>query len=185
MFKRGTPDQSALPIAFGGLIAMAVSIGIGRFVYTPILPPMMATLGLSKTASGLVASANFAGYLLGALGATRRALPGPRGVWLPGALVLSAVTTAAMGMTGSLTGFMVLRFLGGIASALALILSSALVLDRLAALGRPGLAALHFAGVGTGITVSAGLVAAQIATGGTWASMWLWSGALTLLGAIV
>jgi predicted MFS family arabinose efflux permease len=184
MFKRGTPDQSALPIAFGGLIAMAVGIGIGRFVYTPILPPMMATLGLSKTASGLIASANFAGYLLGALGTTRAALPEPRGLWLPGALVLSAVTTAAMGVTVSVPGFMVLRFLGGIASALALILSSALVLDRLEELHRPGLGALHFAGVGVGITISAAFVAIQLAAGGSWASMWLTSGAVAFLGAV-
>jgi predicted MFS family arabinose efflux permease len=185
MFKRPTPDRSALSIALGGLIAMAVGIGIGRFVYTPILPPMMAALGLSKTASGLIASANFAGYLIGALGATRTALPGPRGIWLPGALVLSAVTTAAMGLTVSVPIFILLRFLGGIASALALILSSALVLERLAELRRPALGALHFAGVGIGITVSAALVATARAGGGNWASMWLASGAAALLGALL
>jgi predicted MFS family arabinose efflux permease len=175
---------SPVAIALGGLIAMAVGIGIGRFVFTPILPPMMAALGLSKSASGLIASANFAGYLAGALAATRASLPGPRRAWLPGALVLSAVTTAAMGVVGSLAGFMVLRFLGGVASALVLILSSALVLDQLAALRRPGLSALHFAGVGIGIALSASVVAVQLASGAGWAAMWLASGAVSLLGAV-
>jgi len=164
---------------------MAVGIGIGRFVYTPILPPMLAALGLSKASAGLIASANFAGYLIGALGAARATLPGSRRVWLLGALLASAATTAAMGLGASVAGFLVLRFAGGVASALALILASALVLDRLAAAGRPGLMALHFAGVGCGIGVSAALVAVQLEVGGSWAAMWWTSGAVSLLGVLV
>src|SRR5580704_17735741 len=89
--------RSPVSIAFGGMAAVAVGIGIGRFVYTPILPPMIAALGLSKSAAGLIASANFAGYLVGALGATSAALPGSRRTWLLCALVLSAMTTGLMG----------------------------------------------------------------------------------------
>src|SRR5271165_4032652 len=162
--------SSPLPVALGGLIAMAIGIGIGRFVYTPILPPMLAALGLSKASAGLIASANFAGYLAGALGAMRATMPGSRRTWLLGALLASAATTAAMGLTTSFAAFLVLRFLGGVASALALILASALVLDRLAEAGRPGLMALHFAGVGVGIAVSAALVAALLRGGGDWAA---------------
>ncbi len=163
---------------------MAVGIGVGRFVYTPILAPMMADLGLSKSTSGLIASANFLGYLTGALGASRATLPGSRRVWLLGSLLLSAATTAAMGLTLSVPIFMILRFAGGVASALVLILASALVLDRLAEARRPGLAALHFAGVGVGITVSAVLVAAFLATHAGWSAMWLGSGAVSLAGAL-
>ena len=177
------PSRSPVLIAFGGLIAMAVGIGIGRFVYTPILPPMLAALGLSKTAAGFIASANFAGYLVGALGASRAALPGSRRGWLVGALIASGVTTAAMGFCGSVAGFMLLRFMGGVASALVLILASALVLDRLAQAQRPGLASLHFAGVGLGITLSAAIVAALLAGGLSWDRMWQACGGLSLIGA--
>lgn len=178
-----TSDRSAVSIALGGLIAMAVGIGVGRFVYTPILPSMMVEFGLSKFVAGLIASANFVGYLAGALAATRATLPGPARAWLPGALAISAVTTAAMGATDSVPAFIALRFAGGVASALALILASALVLDRLARVGRPGLAALHFSGVGLGIAVSAALVATQLATGSDAGAMWRACGAVSLLGA--
>jgi MFS family permease len=166
------------------MIAMAVGIGIGRFVYTPILPSMLSALGLSKSAAGLIASANFAGYLAGALFATRATLPGSRRTWLLGALIVSAGTTLAMGLTYAVAAFVTLRFIGGTASALALILASALVLDRLADAGRAGLSALHFAGVGVGITVSAVLVAQLLASGASWTVMWQASGAISILGTI-
>jgi predicted MFS family arabinose efflux permease len=181
------PDLSHRPpvlIALGGLIAMAIGIGIGRFVYTPILPPMMAALGFGNFVSGLIASANFAGYLAGALLLSLAPLPGPTRPWLPAALLVSAATTAGMGLTESVPVFIALRFAGGMASALALILSSALVLERLAASRRGGLVALHFSGVGIGIAISAGLVASQLAAGMDWAAMWLACGALSLLGAL-
>ena len=66
-----------------GLMALGVAIGIGRFVYTPILPLMVETLGWSRSAAGLVASANFAGYLAGELFAAGK-LPGSRRGWLFG-----------------------------------------------------------------------------------------------------
>src|SRR5580700_3544496 len=113
MIRLNTANPSPIPVALGGLIAMAVGIGIGRFVYTPILPPMLVTLGLSKSTAGLIASANFVGYLAGALGATKATLPGSHRAGLLGALSAGAVTTAAMGLTPSTAGFLILRFVGG------------------------------------------------------------------------
>jgi len=63
-------------------------------------------------------------------------------------LVASAVSTAAMGLTSALTMFALIRFAGGIASALVLVYGSTVVLERLGAAGRSDLAARHFAGVG-------------------------------------
>jgi predicted MFS family arabinose efflux permease len=179
-----SPDRHAFAAALGGLIAIAAAIGVGRFVYTPILPPMMEALGLSKSEAGLIASANFLGYLLGALAAALPTLPGSRRSWLFGSLAISALTTAAMGLTESLPAFLVLRFAGGAASAFVLIIASTIVLEYLAEAGRGSLSALHFAGVGTGIAVSAVLVAGMLQAGQTWKALWLASGLLSLAAMI-
>jgi predicted MFS family arabinose efflux permease len=174
-------NKTPLTLAIGGLLAMAAGIGVGRFVYTPILPPMVEALHLSKSEAGLIASANFVGYLLGAIVATLP-LPGSRRAWLLGALAVNAAGLAAMGLTSSLTLLLLLRLIAGIASAFALIFASALVLDRLARAGRSGLSAVHFAGVGTGIAASAVLVA----TMSDWRTMWFASAALAAVaGATV
>ncbi len=168
-------NKSPLSLALGGMLAMAAGLGIGRFVYTPILPPMVEALGLSNSQAGLIASANFVGYLLGALLAAVR-LPGSRRAWLTGALAANATGLAAMALTTSLPAFLLLRLGGGIASAITLIFASALVLDRLAAAGQGRLGAIHFAGVGVGIALSAALVAMLH----DWRTMWLASSALAL-----
>ena len=175
---------TAFGVALGGLVALAVGIGVGRFVYTPILPFMTAELGLTPAEGGLVASANFLGHLLGALAAVRFRMPGGRRAWLLGCLALSTATTAGMGLTTAMAGFVVLRFAGGVTSALAIVLSTAIVLDRLAACGRPGLSWMPYAGVGAGIAVSAVLVAGLGARGANWSTLWLASGALSVLGLL-
>lgn len=162
---------------------MAAAVGIGRFVYTPILPLMVEDLGMTKSAAGLLASANFAGYLAGALAAALPALPGSRRRWLISALIASALTTAAMALPSSIAAFLLLRFVGGVASAFGLVFSSALVLDRLSALGRPRLAALHFAGVGTGVAIDAVLAAVLSPRG--WRTLWLVAGLVSMLAVVV
>ncbi|KAA2234682.1 YbfB/YjiJ family MFS transporter [Salinarimonas soli] len=165
-------------LAVGGLLALAVAMGIGRFVYTPILPVMAAGLKLSTAQAGLIASANFLGYLLGALAASTPRLPGSRRSWLVGGLAASALTTGLMGAVSALPAFLVIRFAGGVASAFVMVFASSLVLERLAQAGRPGLGAVHFAGVGAGIAASALIVGAL--AGADWRWLWLASGAVGL-----
>ncbi len=110
---------SALRIAFAGALALAVAMGIGRFAFTPILPMMQEDAGLSIIAGGWLASANYLGYLLGALAATVWPLRGNAA--LIGSLLGIAVVTFAMGLTGEFSIWVVLRFAAGVASALAFI----------------------------------------------------------------
>ncbi len=179
------PRIAPRQLALGGLVALAAAMGIGRFIYTPILPPMAEGLALSKGEAGLIASANFLGYLLGALLAAASRLPGSARAWLLGGLAGSALTTGAMGWSDGMALYLLLRLLGGVASAFVLVFSSFLILERLSAAGRGGLSALHFAGVGVGIALSALLTWALEAGGAGWREMWLGGGALSLLAVAV
>ena len=166
--------SSPLIIALGGMIAMAATIGIGRFVYTPILPYMADALALTKGEAGLIPAANFLGYLTVVMRGDRRR-------WTLWALALSAATTAAMALTVSVPAFLLLRFVGGATSAFVMVFGSAIVFDRLAAAGRSELTHYHFAGVGIGMSISAVLVSGLGAIGIGWSGQWLASGAVAAI----
>lgn len=163
---------------------MAAAMGIGRFVYTPILPAMLTALGWSKSDAGLVASANFLGYLVGALLAGRPWVAARPRYWLLTALAISAASTIAMAAPSDIASFAALRFVGGIASAFVIVCASTLVLERLSISGRGSLSTIHFAGVGIGILISAIVVSAMLASGGGWRSLWVGSGSMAILAAI-
>lgn len=172
-------------LAVGGLLAMAAGMGIGRFVYTPILPAMIRALEWSKLDAGLVASANFLGYMIGAFVVGRPTFAANPRAWLLVALVASTVTTFAMAFSTYLPVLTGLRFISGIASAFVIICASTLVLERLAVSGRGGLAAVHFAGVGVGIVVSAIIVSALGEMGADWRGLWLASGVAAAVASAI
>lgn len=164
---------------------MLVAMGIGRFVYTPILPMMMQDAGLSASQAGLIASSNYLGYLLGALSAATLRLGGSGRRQLLIALLVSVFTTMSMAWASDYVLFLGLRFLAGIASAWAMVLSSALVIQRLIAMARPAYIAVHFAGVGAGIVLASLLTALSVSAGGDWRSAWLFNGVVALLLCLI
>ncbi len=166
----------------GGAIAIASAVGIGRFIYTPILPSMIEGLRLTEGEAGLIASANYVGYLAAALAATSRRMPGSPRAWMLSSLALSAVTTGLMFFAQSLATLLVLRLIGGAASAFVFLLTSVIVMQRLIDARRGELSGAHFVGIGAGICVSALIAWSAEAVGGDWRLMWLLGGAVSLAG---
>ncbi|MDA8602892.1 YbfB/YjiJ family MFS transporter [Alphaproteobacteria bacterium] len=166
------PRSMSLRYALAGALAMAIGMGIGRFAYTPILPGMMEGLGLTASDAGLIASANYVGYLIGAI------LAG--GGWGQGrersmaylGTGGTAVLTAAMGLTDAMPAFLLIRFVAGIASAFMMIFLSTIIFSQLARTQQAGLQSLHFGGVGLGITVSAIVTGAVFVLGLGWQMNW-------------
>ncbi|MEM8790656.1 MAG: YbfB/YjiJ family MFS transporter [Pseudomonadota bacterium] len=174
-----TKAPSPAALAFGGLIALAGAMGIGRFLYTPVLPLMAEGAGLTPQQAGWIASANFAGYLLGALLAALPGLSGRARAGLIAALAISALTTGVMALDAPVWLWSLWRFLGGMASAFVLVFASALVVRRLQESGHGALSAIHFAGVGTGILISALISEPWVVADADWPLIWLIGGALT------
>ncbi|MFD5854426.1 YbfB/YjiJ family MFS transporter [Streptomyces chartreusis] len=152
-------------------------MGVGRFVYTPILPLMQARAGLSAGAGAHLATANYVGYLAGALaGIALPALVRSRSV-LRGSLLLLTATLAAMPATRSTTMWAVLRLLAGAASALIFVVAVSALLHHLREhpAHLPGWA---FGGVGAGIALSGALVLA-LRSVADWRTAWWASAALS------
>lgn len=174
-----------LRLAFAGMIAMAVAMGIGRFVYTPILPGMMQQLGLSAANAGLIASSNYLGYLIGAILAAGGWAEGRERLLMLGGLAASTALAALMGFNDSLALFLAVRFLAGLASAFVMVFLASIVFSHLAASGRRDLQALHFGGVGLGIALSSAMMLLLIAAGTDWRGGWFGAAALSAAGFVV
>ncbi|RWN58144.1 YbfB/YjiJ family MFS transporter [Mesorhizobium sp.] len=172
-------SPSPLRLAFAGMIALAVAMGIGRFVYTPILPGMMEELGLTPADAGWIASANYLGYLVGALAAVGGWAHGRERLLMLAGLAATAVLTGLMGLADTMAAFLVIRFLAGVASAFVLVFMSSIVFGHLAAVGRNDLQALHFGGVGLGIAASSALMAILVTGQAGWPAGWFWSAAIS------
>jgi MFS family permease len=174
-----TPGHPLLT-GFAGAMAMAAAMGFGRFFYTPILPGMMGGIPLSAADAGYIAAGNFAGYLAGAILSAYGWAAGRERLVALGGLGATAVLLALMAVSTSVPAFIAIRFLAGLASALAMIFTSSIVLPRAA--NRPMVSVLHFGGVGAGIALSSALVLLVNSIAGDGAHGWR---ANWLAGAVI
>ena len=156
-----------------GLIALAIAMGIGRFAFTPLLPIMQAEASLGVAQGSWLASANYLGYLAGALLALRLDIPPSRVVRC--GLALVALVTAAMAFTDSYAAWLVLRFAAGVASAWVLVFVSSW------GFARPEVV---FAGVGTGIAITGLACLVLMARSASADTAWLVLGSLAAVGTL-
>ena len=178
---RGAAPLPTWAVATAGLLALAVAMGIGRFAFTPLLPLMMRDGLLDADGGALLAAANYAGYLVGALSATRISRQPLRlARW---SLPAIALLTAAAAWAPGLAPWLVWRFAAGVGSAWVMVGTSSWVLMELARRGRSGAAAWVFSGVGLGIALAGAWAWAQAGAGS--AALWQALGALALALSLV
>ncbi|MCM3628334.1 YbfB/YjiJ family MFS transporter [Paenibacillus glycanilyticus] len=167
--------KNTLIVLLGGIAAMMVAMGIGRFAFTPILPIMMEHHLFSAAGAGYLASSNYLGYLIGAFILTLVQVNN-RSILLFAGLIINIATTWGMGEFHGLEAWLLLRFLSGLASAAVFVIASSMIMDRLSAKQ----AGLFYGGVGGGILLT-GVSVPLLAQNGGWSDIWKGLGLISLI----
>lgn len=169
-------------------------MGIGRFAFTPLLPMMLADGVVNLPTASWLASANYLGYLVGALLCTLQPWAwrrfGPLAPLQATRMVragLAATCVLTLGMALHWPGaWALLRFSAGVASALVFVYTSGWCLGQLARLGVPTMGAVIYTGPGAGIVLSGLAASGMVAWHWTAAAGWLVFGLLAaVLTALV
>lgn len=154
-------------------VALMMAMGIGRFALTPQMPHLLSEGQFDLTVAGLIAAANYLGYLLGAVDAMFAHRPQQVQRRLHGGLWLCVLLTLASFWATGFWSHWVLRFGTGVASAWVLVMITSLSQPLAAAAGRPRLGALVFAGPGLGIFLTGSLALVSHLLNQTSATLWL------------
>ena len=161
-----------------GMLALATAMGIGRFAFTPLLPMMLHDKVISLSGASWLASANYIGYLVGALFCIFVPFSKPTVVIRIG-LVSTLLLTFGMAVPWD-AFWPLLRFSAGVASALVFVYTSGWCLSQLALRGHTSLAALIYTGPGAGIVLTGMATSVMVADNWKSSSGWLAFGTLAL-----
>jgi predicted MFS family arabinose efflux permease len=181
------PDRASSPAHLARLIlilslAPTVGLGIGRFAYSLVLPDMRDTLGWSYSAAGFMNTINAAGYLAGALLASRMIKRFGLAATVRWGTLACVVSLALCAISGNFIALSFARLLAGLGAAAGFVGGGALAATI--AQSRPEranfLLSLFYAGPGIGI-LSSGLVAPFVLQAFGPGSWWIVWWAMTLL----
>jgi predicted MFS family arabinose efflux permease len=180
-FALRRPFLTALALSLGA----AISLGISRFSYALLLPPMRDDLGWSYLLAGAMNTANALGYLLGALATPAIMRRFGAQTALVGGSVLTAVFMLLSGFVTDADTLLLQRVLAGVASAFVFIAGGVLAarLGTLHARRAGFLIGLYYGGTGFGIALSALLVPAALAEAARYGVAHGWQWAWLMLGA--
>lgn len=181
--ETGSSASREIWIALGLSAGAAIALGLSRFAYGLLLPPMRTDLGWTYVEAGALNTANGAGYIVGALVA---ALAASRWGMARTFLIGFAISVLVLLLTATTASFVLLsalRTVGGISTALTFILGAGLTAAICPAQNqrrRGTLVGLYVAGVGVGILLAGAAIPVILETGvRRWPAGWA---ALGLMG---
>lgn len=163
---------------FAGLCASLVGIGLARFGYTPLIPPLIEAHWFAAQDVVYLGAANLVGYLVGALAGRPLAARLTARTTLRLMMMLASLAFFACAFPLSVSWFFVWRLMSGVSGGIIMVLVAATVLPHVP-LDRRGMASgAIFLGVGVGIAASGTVVPMLLGLG--LRETWLGLGALAL-----
>ncbi|SAL53797.1 YbfB/YjiJ family MFS transporter [Caballeronia humi] len=163
-------DASALPInpasldvrslyaMFAGLCASLVAIGLARFAYTPLIPPLIQAHWFTSSQAVTLGAANFAGYLAGALLGRPIASALSNRVALRLLMLMATAAFFACAFPLSVSWFFAWRFASGLSGGAIMVLVATTVLPHIPPARRGFASGMIFLGLGLGIAASGTII---------------------------
>jgi len=156
--QNNTTSKELFAVLTAGAVVLMVVHGLGRFIFTPLLPYLVEDGQFSAPDGAAVATWNYLGYLMGAILAIRWYRVAQIRILLPVSLTVHVVTTLLITQTDNLTAISGSRWLNGVANGIVFVQAPALILEWLVLRNRASMSGLVYIGVGLGLLVSSGLV---------------------------
>jgi predicted MFS family arabinose efflux permease len=164
---------------FAGLCASLVGIGLARFGYTPLIPPLIEARWFAAQDVVYLGAANLVGYLVGALAGRPLAARLTARTTLRLMMMLASLAFFACAFPLSVAWFFVWRLLSGVSGGIIMVLVASTVLPHVPPERRGMASGAIFLGVGVGIAASGTVVPMLLGVG--LRETWLGLGALALM----
>jgi predicted MFS family arabinose efflux permease len=183
---RTTPYAHPARLILTLSLAPTVCLGIGRFAYALVLPDMRDSLGWSYSAAGFMNTINAAGYLAGALVASKLIKRFGLSAAVRWGTLACIVSLALCALSGNFVILSLARLLSGVGAAVAFVGGAALAATIAQSQGSRAnfLLSLFYAGPGLGI-LSSGLIAPFVLGAFGPGSWWIVWWAMTLLAVVM
>jgi predicted MFS family arabinose efflux permease len=173
-----TDRGAAARAILAGLCASLVGIGLARFGYTPLIPPLIEAHWFAAQDVVYLGAANLVGYLVGALVGRPLAARLTARATLRAMMMLASLAFFACAFPLSVSWFFVWRLLSGVSGGIIMVLVASTVLPHVPAERRGMASGAIFLGVGVGIAASGTVVPMLLGVG--LRETWLGLGALAL-----
>src|SRR5574344_941926 len=150
MVRRLFDRNDNLAILIAGIFSIIIGLGVARFAFTGLIPAMLEDY-LSIKFVGILASLNFAGYLAGSILSVFIKDINIKVYLYRFGIILAIITTFVLVYSKNETLWIISRILGGFAGAMALVVGSAIVMQKLKIESKTKAMGIHFSGIGFSI----------------------------------